>query len=104
MSDERDDPPLVPTSIPGWRMPCLKCEVTSDWPCECPAPRELDDVAGVPSHRANCGPPERCPNQECRSLRWWEPPKWRRGEGTSRETIRRRKLERAAKRRSRAKT
>ena len=94
--------------LPSWRCHCQKCETTTDWRCDCPAVDvekvtfngELRISVGV-LHKKGCAAPERCPDQDCRSLRWWEPPRWRHGEGTSDETLRRRRLSRAAQRRKR---
>ncbi len=105
MSADPIPPGATVSILPSWRCPCLKCEVTSDWRCDCPAvdvPKITFNgecrISAAALHKKGCAPPPKCPNRTCRAEGWWIAPRWRHGEGTSRETMRRRKLERAAKR------
>jgi hypothetical protein len=78
--------------LPAWRCACVRCGVTTEARCSCP-PYEAGGDVRTPRHLEGCEPPDRCPNRECRAPRYWEEPRWKRGEGTSRETVRRRRIQ-----------
>lgn len=88
-----------PIAVPQWRIRCIRCKHVIAWECECrpwdssdglwAAGQEMGAIGLRVLHEETCRPPDRCPRRACRQP-WATPPKWRHGEGTSRETLRRR--------------
>jgi hypothetical protein len=89
--------------LPAYATPCLRCLRTIVTACDCDPVKA--DRARTNTHASTCRPtyraeggalPNRCPS--CTSPKWLEAPAWRHGAGTSAETLRRRKVARAAAR------
>jgi hypothetical protein len=85
---------VVPVLLPGYACHCARCGHAWMSHCDCLTPTTCDDDLSFSIHARTCAPPRRCPR--CKAPGWERPAAWTPGEGTSRESLRRRKLERAA--------
>jgi hypothetical protein len=85
-------PPVIPILVSAYECRCQRCG--HDWvssACKCPP----WPVSTRGQHEASCLPPKRCPG--CASPFWQTQPAYRRGQGTSRATMYRRRAKAAEK-------